>query len=115
MQVRAEEREDAPAGVLRRCLVVSGSRHEPAQDREQDRSFVPCALVVVEELMPGLRVLLYVVLDPRSRQCCRQNRAVIRAAVGDFLATLGARPPGRASSRRNLFAIAVPMPGSAWA
>jgi hypothetical protein len=34
--------------------------------------------------------------------CCRQNRAVIRAAAGDFLATLGARPPGMASRPRKL-------------
>jgi hypothetical protein len=40
--------------------------------------------------------------ESASPSCCRQNRAVIRAAVGDFLATLGARPPGRANSTRKL-------------
>src|SRR5271165_1708384 len=67
-QVRAEEREDALAGIVRRGLVVSGSGHEPSQHREQDRCLVPGAFVVVEELMPGLRVLLHVVLDPHGRQ-----------------------------------------------
>ena len=42
-QMRAEEREDAPAGILCRGLVVSGSGHEPCQDREQDRCLVPGA------------------------------------------------------------------------
>jgi len=67
-QVRTEERQDAPAGVVRRGLVVSGSRHQPSEDGEQDRCVVPGAFVIVEELVPGLRVLLYVVLDSGSRQ-----------------------------------------------
>lgn len=62
-QVRAEEREDTLAGIVRR-LVVSGSGHEPSQDR----CLVPGAFVIVAELMPGLRVLLHVLLDPRGRQ-----------------------------------------------
>src|SRR6266487_2936493 len=46
---------------------------------------------------------------------CRYDQAVIRAAVGDFLAALGARAAGRQAAGGNPFAIAVSMPGSAWA
>ena len=64
VQVGAKERQDAPAGILRRGLVVSRSRHEPAQDREQGRLLLSGPFVVVEALVPGLRILLDVVLDP---------------------------------------------------
>ena len=47
--------------------------------------------------------------------CGRQNRAVIRAAVGDLLATLSAWPPGRASSTRKLVRHCRAHAGSAWA
>ena len=37
-QMHVEERDDAPTGILRRCLVVSGSWHVPSPNREEDRS-----------------------------------------------------------------------------
>jgi len=53
--MRAEEREDALAGIVRRGLLVSGS-DEPAQDREQDRRLVCGAFGSVHAASLGRRI-----------------------------------------------------------
>jgi hypothetical protein len=77
-----------------------GDHRTPSSGLAQPRHTRPASLFVppaVEETALGAAT------EPASPSwCCRQNRAVIRAAVGDFLATLGVRPPVRASSRRKL-------------
>ena len=73
LQVRFEEREDAPACIARGFLVVARSWREYSEDRLQDgereRRLVSGSFVVVEKGVPGLRVLLDIVLDPDCRQC----------------------------------------------
>ena len=73
LQVRFEEREDAPTCVAPRFLVVArawrGYSEDRLQDGERERRLVSSSFVVVEEGVPGLRVLLDIVLDPDGRQC----------------------------------------------
>ena len=70
--MRVEGREDAPACISRRYLVVARTWREYPEDRFQDgereRVLVSSSLVVVEKGVPGLRVLPHIVFDPDGRQ-----------------------------------------------
>jgi hypothetical protein len=84
--VRAEEGQDAPAGVLGGRLVVAHPWNEPCHHSEEGRHLIPGAFVVVDELVPGLWVLLHVMLDPGGGQrpfqaCGRSSQRRVPAAV----------------------------------
>jgi len=68
--MRAEEREDALAGIVRRGLLVSGS-DEPAQDREQDRRLVCGAFGSVHAASLGRRISAG--HEPGADYCCARR------------------------------------------
>ena len=55
---------------------------------------------VLGEMAPGAAVAVGVGVGVGAMVVCRHDQAVIRAAVGDFLAALGARSSRKASSRQ---------------
>ena len=67
LQVCVEEGDDAAAGIQRSLLAVARPRESP-QGGEDKWRLVPRSFVVVEEPVPGARVLLDVMLDSDRRQ-----------------------------------------------
>src|SRR6266545_3688194 len=61
-QVAVEEGHDPLAGVGGRRLMVAGRTREPAHHHEDQRTAIPSSLVVIEELVPSVRVLLDVMV-----------------------------------------------------
>src|SRR5574341_279301 len=103
LEVRVEERHDPLAGVLGRRLMVAGGPGEPAHHYEDERAAVSGALVVVEERVPGVRVLLDVVVHTKRRKhpvellCGAPIGLVLGAIAGD----------DRAGTRQHALGIGV--------